>query len=76
MREFAHGINHQQPGDPEKFADGLLALAAMPNPPVRLPFGSDTLAAIEEKNAQVADAIATHRALSLSTDFAEAAQAA
>lgn len=71
MREFARGINHKQPGNPEKFAEGVLALAAMPNPPVRLPFGSDTLAAIEEKNAQVADGIATHRALSLSTDFTE-----
>ena len=69
MREFAGDINHRQPGDPEKLADGILLLADMDNPPVRLPFGSDTLAAIEEKNAQVADALATWRDLAASTDI-------
>lgn len=72
MREFAHAVNHGQPGDPAKLAEGILALANLDKPPVRLPFGSDTLAAVGRKNQEVTDALETWRELSLSTDFAVA----
>jgi hypothetical protein len=38
-------------------------------PPLRLPFGTDTLKALADKNAQVTAATQTWKALSESTDF-------
>lgn len=77
MRDFAVDANHAQPGDPERLAKAIITLVNAPNPPLRMPFGSDTVAAIEAKNALVADELAKWRDLAVSTDFpAEAAQAA
>jgi NAD(P)-dependent dehydrogenase (short-subunit alcohol dehydrogenase family) len=70
MRTFAVGVNHQQPGNPEKLAEVLVAFAATPNPPVRLPLGSDTVAVIEAKNAATAKLLEAWRATAVSTDFA------
>ncbi|HWM69771.1 MAG TPA: hypothetical protein VNO35_24545, partial [Steroidobacteraceae bacterium] len=61
MRSFAVGVNHQQPGDPQKLAAVLVAFADAPNPPVRLPLGSDTVAVIEKKDAQTAQILADWR---------------
>jgi NAD(P)-dependent dehydrogenase (short-subunit alcohol dehydrogenase family) len=69
MRAYATGVNHSQPGDPAKLADVLIELIDAPNPPVRLPLGSDTVAAIEAKNAQIAELLNRWRAVSVSTDF-------
>lgn len=69
MREFAIGHNHQQPGDPARFAKAMITLAHSDNPPLRMPFGSDTVAAIEKKNASVAEELAAWRELAVSTDF-------
>ena len=69
VRNFAARPNHAQPGDPAKLAKAMLALVDTPEPPVRMPFGSDTVARIEEKNASVAEELARWRELSLSTDF-------
>lgn len=66
----AAGLNHVQPGDPDKLAQVLVAFADVPNPPVRLPLGSDTVAAIEAKHASDAAILAEWRDLSVSTDFA------
>src|SRR5262249_57423076 len=49
VRRAATGLSHNQPGDPSKLAKVLVALADVPNPPMRLPLGSDTVAAIEAK---------------------------
>jgi NAD(P)-dependent dehydrogenase (short-subunit alcohol dehydrogenase family) len=70
MRNFAARANHAQPGDPAKLAKAMLALVNAPEPPLRMPFGSDTVARIEAKNASVAEELARWRELSLSTDFA------
>lgn len=70
MRSFAAGANHQQPGDPEALAKVLVDFVDAPNPPVRLPLGSDTVAAIEAKNAETAGILAAWRTTSVSTDFA------
>lgn len=70
VRRFAVGMNHNQPGDPDKLATALIALADAPTPPLRLPLGTDTLKAIAEKNAYVAAETANWQALSASTDFA------
>ncbi|MFB8828409.1 oxidoreductase [Azotobacter sp. CWF10] len=68
-RDHAVDLNHGQPGDPDKLAKVLVAFAEAPNPPVRLPLGSDTLAAIEAKHAADAAILAEWRSVSISTDF-------
>ncbi|NMG35060.1 SDR family NAD(P)-dependent oxidoreductase [Azoarcus sp. TTM-91] len=69
VRRAAAGLNHQQPGDPLKLASAMLVLANAAQPPVRLPLGSDTLAAIAAKHAEVARETEAWRALAASTDF-------
>lgn len=76
MRDLAAGLNHGQPGDPAKFAKAMIEFSRSPNPPLRMPFGSDTVQVIETENASVADELARWRHLSVTTDFAEAANAA
>ena len=72
VRGAAAGLNHQQPGDPERLARVLLEFADAPNPPVRLPLGSDTVAAIEAKHSADAQLLETWRTVAISTDFAAA----
>ena len=69
VRRFAVGMNHNQPGDPEKLATALVTLADAETPPLRLPLGTDTLKAIADKNAYVAAETETWKELSRSTDF-------
>jgi NAD(P)-dependent dehydrogenase (short-subunit alcohol dehydrogenase family) len=69
MRTHAVSVNHNQPGNPEKLAEVLVAFADTPNPPVRLPLGSDTVATIEAKNAATAKLLEDWRATAVSTDF-------
>lgn len=69
MREFAVGYNHQQPGDPAKLAQALLQVASAPEPPLRLPLGTDTLKRMAEKNALVDRETAQWLALAASTDY-------
>jgi NAD(P)-dependent dehydrogenase (short-subunit alcohol dehydrogenase family) len=76
MRSFAAGANHQQPGDPEKFAKAMLKLADAAKPPVRLQLGSDTVARVREKNRFVEKEMAEWLDLALSTDFEPVKQAA
>ncbi|SEM60632.1 NADP-dependent 3-hydroxy acid dehydrogenase YdfG [Bosea lupini] len=70
VREHAAGLSHRQPGDPAKLAKAIVTLAGSTNPPLRMPYGSDTVAAIEAKNAFVAGELAQWREVSVSTDFA------
>ncbi|MBO9715795.1 MAG: SDR family NAD(P)-dependent oxidoreductase [Pseudoxanthomonas sp.] len=72
VRNVASGLNHQQPGDPERLARLLVAFAEEPNPPVRLPLGSDTVAAIRKKHASDAAILASWHEVASSTDFAAA----
>lgn len=69
VRTIAEGLSHQQPGDPERLADVLTAFVDAPNPPVRLPLGSDTVAAIEAKHVSDAAILGQWRQVSVSTDF-------
>jgi NAD(P)-dependent dehydrogenase (short-subunit alcohol dehydrogenase family) len=70
VRVVAENLNHAQPGDPDRLAQVLVDFAEVPNPPVRLPLGSDTVAAIEAKHASDAAILAAWRDVSVSTDFA------
>jgi len=69
VRQRAAEINNNQPGDPAKLADVLIDFVTMANPPVRLPLGSDTIAAIEKKHAGDDAIIAAWRNVATSTDF-------
>lgn len=69
VRQVATGLNHNQPGDPQRLAQVLVDFADATNPPVRLPLGSDTIAAIEGKHASDAAILAEWRGVSVSTDF-------
>jgi NAD(P)-dependent dehydrogenase (short-subunit alcohol dehydrogenase family) len=70
VRTRAAGLNHCQPGDPAKLAKVLVDFANAPNPPARLPLGSDTVAAMEAKHASDAAILAQWRIIAMSTDFA------
>ena len=70
VRRVAADLNHGQPGDPDKLAQVIVDFADAANPPVRLPLGSDTVAAIEAKHEADAEIVAKWRAISVSTDFA------
>ncbi|WP_282950388.1 MULTISPECIES: oxidoreductase [unclassified Sphingopyxis] len=72
VRQVAADLNHGQPGDPDKLAQVLVDFADAANPPVRLPLGSDTVAAIEAKHVADAEIVAKWRPISVSTDFAAA----
>lgn len=69
VRVAATRINHNQPGDPERLAQALLALVASATPPLRLPLGTDTLHTIASKHAFVERETAEWQALAASTDF-------
>ena len=69
VREHAKVISHNQPGDPAKLARAVVSLAGNPEAPLRMPFGSDTVAVIEAKHAFVAAELERWRSLAVSTDF-------
>ncbi|MGF6970680.1 NAD(P)-dependent dehydrogenase (short-subunit alcohol dehydrogenase family) [Paraburkholderia sp. WC7.3g] len=69
VRRIAAQLNHKQPGDPTKLAAAMVALVGAPNPPLRLPLGTDTLAAIAAKNDHVTRETEAWKDLSASTDF-------
>ncbi|MDX3905878.1 MAG: oxidoreductase [Pigmentiphaga sp.] len=70
VRRAARSLNHNQPGDPRKLAAAVVKLVDADEPPLRLALGTDTLAAIAKKNAQVASEVEQWKTLSQSTDFA------
>ena len=61
----------QQPGDPHKAAQAILKLAALASPPLRLPLGSDAIAAISAADQRRLAELEHWGALSVSTDFDE-----
>ena len=69
MSSRTSSVSLQQPGDPVRLARAVVELADSKNPPLRLPLGTDSVAAIEEKNAFVAQELAAWRNVSTSTDF-------
>ncbi|MEM5295756.1 oxidoreductase [Burkholderia sp. JPY481] len=70
VRRKAMQLNHNQPGDPARLAAAMIALVDAASPPLRLPLGTDTLAAIAAKNAYVTQETEAWKDLSSSTDFA------
>lgn len=64
-----NGINANQPGDPEKAADVLIAIAAEKNPPVHLFLGPDAYKTAKEKIEAVETDMESWETLATSTNF-------
>lgn len=61
--------NGRQPGDPARAAQVLLKIAAMDQPPFRLPLGTDAIQAIERADRARLEELRRWAELSASTDF-------
>jgi NAD(P)-dependent dehydrogenase (short-subunit alcohol dehydrogenase family) len=70
-RAHAVDVNHDQRGDPRKLAKAFMQLVDAPNPPTRLPLGSDTVERIKAKHAHVEQELAAWRSVAISTDWSE-----
>jgi NAD(P)-dependent dehydrogenase (short-subunit alcohol dehydrogenase family) len=70
IRAARQAKSGNQPGDPAKAADALLALVASDNPPTRLFLGADALGLVEQKLETMRSELAAWEALSRSTGFA------
>lgn len=68
MRAAAASLNHAQPGDPVKAARAIVDMAATPEPPLRLPLGTDTLQAFDAKLDAFRTEMDAWRHVALSTD--------
>lgn len=68
-RQALDGANHQQIGDPKKFAAAMLAVVGAERPPVWLATGSDAFAVFDNKSHALAKNIEQWKELVLSTDF-------
>jgi NAD(P)-dependent dehydrogenase (short-subunit alcohol dehydrogenase family) len=75
MRDWADGTNHAQLGDPVKAAAAMVAVATVPDPPLRLQLGADCVARVEGKLASVARELEQCRAIAMSTAHADAGEA-
>ncbi|OLY94191.1 NADP-dependent 3-hydroxy acid dehydrogenase YdfG [Cnuella takakiae] len=62
-------INNNQPGDPDKAADVLIAVAGMNTPPFHLFLGSDAVSLAEQKMTAVQQEVSDNRPLMTSTNF-------
>ncbi|MEJ5021046.1 oxidoreductase [Ochrobactrum vermis] len=70
IRAARQAKSGNQPGDPDKAAQALLALVDAENPPVRLFLGDDALELVEQKIDEMRNEISTWEVLSRSTSFA------
>lgn len=59
----------RQPGDPARVAQAILKIAAMDDPPFRLPVGSDALKILVQADLRRLEELERWRELSQSTDF-------
>jgi len=71
-RAWADNTNHAQLGDPVKAAAAMITVATSADPPLRLQLGTDCIARVEAKLAQVARELDQWRALASSTDHDDA----
>ena len=68
-RQAFDANNHQQIGDPRRFAEAMMALVGTEEPPLWLPTGSDAYAVFANKSTALANNIEQWKELVLSTDF-------
>jgi NAD(P)-dependent dehydrogenase (short-subunit alcohol dehydrogenase family) len=63
------GDSGQQPGDPARAAQAIIAVVQAPNPPAHLVLGRPGLEAVRNKLARLHDELEQWQATTLSTDF-------
>ena len=68
LRAFYEGRNQNQAGDPAKLGQALVTLANAENPPLRWSAGTDAVAVVEGKAADLLSELNAWRDLSASTD--------
>lgn len=68
LRDYYGERNHRQAGDPARLAEAILTLAAAAQPPQRFCAGSDAVAMLEARLAQLREELDAWRDLSLSVD--------
>jgi NAD(P)-dependent dehydrogenase (short-subunit alcohol dehydrogenase family) len=69
MRRRVPSMDGRQAGDPVRAAQALVALAEAPDPPVRIPLGSDAVSALRGHLRATAAAVDVWEELAISTDF-------
>jgi NAD(P)-dependent dehydrogenase (short-subunit alcohol dehydrogenase family) len=67
-RQAAHTRNHQQPGDPARAAQAIVALAGHADPPLRLQLGPDCVERVEKKLADVQHELDRWRPIAVATN--------
>ncbi|HET9954502.1 MAG TPA: SDR family NAD(P)-dependent oxidoreductase [Polyangiaceae bacterium] len=65
-------IHQNQPGDPARLAEALIATREMAEPPLHLFLGSDAFGMARDKLAAVERELSAHHELTFSTDFPKA----
>jgi NAD(P)-dependent dehydrogenase (short-subunit alcohol dehydrogenase family) len=69
VRTVVTNLSHSQPGNPAMLAKGLIEFVDAAHPTVRLPLGSDTILAIEDKLEADSALIEHWRPISVRTDY-------
>lgn len=69
VRDRIRGYSGKQPGDPQRGAEAIVSLIAMPQPPLRLPLGRVAVGGIRAKLAQVTEDVNRTEAIAVATDF-------
>ncbi|WUJ69155.1 SDR family NAD(P)-dependent oxidoreductase [Kribbella soli] len=69
VRDALSNGNGTQPGDPVRAAQAILTAVASPEPPLRLPLGSDAVEALQGVYAGAQSEVAAWESLSRSADF-------
>lgn len=69
MDHHVNSINHNQPGDPEKFSTAVIQIAKEATPPLHLFLGTDALQMAKTKLESFSAEVDTWKQTSTSTDF-------
>jgi hypothetical protein len=73
LEAYLYGGDGQQPGDPAKAAEVMIAAVESEDPPLRLLLGADAIGAWEGEHAEFAAELARWRSVGEATAFAGAA---
>jgi NAD(P)-dependent dehydrogenase (short-subunit alcohol dehydrogenase family) len=69
IRDFAHGMNNTQAGDPRRAAEAIERALAAETTPLRLQLGADAVAAVRAHAEKLLADLATWEAVGLATAF-------
>jgi NAD(P)-dependent dehydrogenase (short-subunit alcohol dehydrogenase family) len=69
VREYLYGSDGNQPGDPHKAAEAMIAVVESPEPPLRLMLGTDAIGLWEMKRAEIDADLQRWRAIGTTTSF-------